>query len=94
MDKFLKSEHLDISLNSSSVDKEFAHQYRTFSVFIYSIQTNDSMRLKALFNFVSPTVYEYITECDDYESAINILKALSTKEQKDRQVCGTASTTL
>lgn len=53
MDKFLKSEHLGISLNSSSVDKEFTHQYCTFSVFIYSIQANDSMRLKALFDIAA-----------------------------------------
>lgn len=62
---------------SLSVNKVYAHWHHTFNVFVHSIQANNSVRPNTLVNFVSSTVYEYIAECDDYESAIDTLKAFT-----------------
>ena len=53
----MKLELVDISLNSSSVDREFMHCYCTFSSLTHcSTQVNDIDKLDTLVTFVSPSV--------------------------------------
>ena len=68
MNKFMKSERLNVSLNSHSVDWEFTYWHRTFFYLIRrNTQANDTDELDALVTFVSPSVYGHITDCDNYE---------------------------
>jgi len=84
MDKFLKPERLDVSPNSPSADRDFTHWYRTFAALIRrSTQASDIDKLDALITFVSPSVYEYIAECDEYETALNLLKDLYIKPKNE-----------
>ena len=49
---------------------------RTFENFISTITTQEINRFALLTNYVAPSVYEYIADCDKYESAITVLKEL------------------
>ena len=78
MDKFLRPERFDAVPNTSGADKAWTHWKRTFNGFITSIDTTVQTvnKLDILVNYVSPDVYEYISECNDFESAMVVLESM------------------
>ena len=83
MDKFLKPERFDADPNSSTAVKQWLHWHRTFSNFLAAIATHDPDKLNMLINHVAPSVSEYIAECETYDAAINVLKALHVKPKNE-----------
>ena len=78
MDKLLCPERFDAVPNTSGADRAWIHWKRTFNGFITSIDTTAQTvnKLDILVNYVSPDVFEYITECNDFESAMVVLDSM------------------
>jgi hypothetical protein len=81
MERYLRPERLDADPTSSTAKQEYQHWKRTFDVFLTSVAAHTPDNLNTLINFVSPTVYTFISEADTYDAAIAILKALYIKEK-------------
>ena len=83
MEKYLKPERLDTRPNTPLSSKNFNHWFRSFSSFLRKIIDpnihSDLDKLDTLINCVSPDVYEYIAECDTFDTAVNCLKELYIK---------------
>ena len=54
--------------------KEFRHWIQTFEYYIEVLPQEGLDKLKILTNFVSPTVYDFISDCTTYKSAKETLK--------------------
>jgi len=68
--------------SSPDAHKYWRHWKRTFDNFIDSLQTraeNPPDKLATLVNFVDPSIYELISECEDYDTAIGILTSTYVK---------------
>jgi len=79
MDTLLKSTRLDLDPNSPPAAKEWKHWHRTFKLCIDECGEHASNKFKALINFVSHHVYDYIEDCSDYDAAIEDLTHLYIK---------------
>ena len=79
MEKYLKPERLDTPLSS----KNFNRWFRSFSSFLGKIIDpnvhTDLDKLDTLINCISSDVYEYIAECNTFDTAVNRLKELYIK---------------
>ncbi|VDI55795.1 Hypothetical predicted protein, partial [Mytilus galloprovincialis] len=64
-------ERLDANPDSPTAAKEWFHWKRTFTNFLTSAGEEAPDKLIMLINFVSPRVYEYIGECETYDTAIS-----------------------
>jgi hypothetical protein len=80
MDKYLRPERFDGDPSQTSAAAEWAHWKKTFLNFL-AVQelSNDQVKLTLLTNHVSPSVYNYIRECESYEQAIGLLGRLYVK---------------
>ena len=76
MDRFLRPEKLDTDPSSSTANKEWLHWFRTFENFVGVLPGDWLDKLKVLTNYVSPRIFEYVEQCETYESAVTTLKAL------------------
>lgn len=78
MEKFLRPDRFDATPNASGSDKAWLHWKRTFNSFLTSVIAShkEINKLDMLVNYVSPTVFEFISECADYDSAMKNLETL------------------
>ena len=78
MEKFLRPERFDAVPNTIGSDKSWLHWKRTFTSFIASVRASNSDIdwLEVLINYVSPSIFEFISECGNYDTAINMLETL------------------
>ena len=78
MEKFLRPERFDATPNASGSDKVWVHWKRTFTSFLTSVSAShhDIDKFEVLINFVSPAVFEYISDCNNYDNAMQTLEAL------------------
>lgn len=75
MDKLLRPENLEVEPCLSDALQQWTHWIRSFENFIEAAKaTEEKDRLNLLINYVSPTIYGYISDCSTYEKAIDILK--------------------
>jgi hypothetical protein len=79
MDKVLRPECLETDPNSNTAATEWQHWKRTFENFLSVLPRERLDKFGVLTNFVSPTVFQYIEESEDYTAAIAILEALFVK---------------
>ena len=80
MERLYRPERLDVDPSSPAASKQWLHWLRTFENFVSSFPTDQQPnKLNLLINHVSPSVFEYVSECESYDSAINILKELYNK---------------
>ena len=79
MDKILRPERLDADPNSSGATKEWLHWKRTFQNFLTVFNRDGLDKLGVLTNYLSPRVYQYIEDCENYEIAMETLGALYVK---------------
>ena len=82
MERFLKPERFDTLPESPGSTKSWNHWLRTFNNFISSIQLPNQQvpdKLLLLTNFLSPAVYDFISESTEFDSAIAVLNALYVK---------------
>jgi len=83
MDKIFKTEKFDVDPNASDVEMRWCHWYRTFSNYLTIIEELHVDKLAALINHVSPSVYRLFSECNTYEDAIDVLRALYVKRKNE-----------
>ena len=74
MDKALRPGRFDCSPNTTVAKKQFAHWFKTFENYLAVLPEEDLNKLNVLVNFLSPNVFELITECTTYDTAVAILK--------------------
>ena len=77
MEKYLKPERLDTPPNTPLSSKNFNHWFQSFSFLRKIIDSNihtDLDKLDTLINCISSDVYEYIAECDTFDTAVNCKK--------------------
>ena len=79
MDKALRLTRFDILPNTPSSAKEFKQWFRTFEYYLEVLPNKGLDKLKVLINFVSPEMFEYISDCTSYVSAIEIIKNVYIK---------------
>ena len=90
MDKWLKPSRFDCDPSSAGAEKEWKHWERTFQNFIATLDrpasgsqaaviATSEQKLSALVNFVSLSVYDYIADADNYDTAIAKLRSLYIK---------------
>lgn len=77
MDRLLIPEKLDTDPNSPTAPLEWEHWYRRFLNF--ASERSDSERLKLLFNYISSSIYQHVSEAKTYSEAVSILKSLYVK---------------
>ena len=79
----LRPERLDTDPNSSTAAKEWLHWKRTFENFLIVLPQERLDKFGVLTNFVSPMVFQYSEDCDDYTTAIAALEALFVKPKNE-----------
>ncbi|XP_004208920.1 uncharacterized protein LOC101241082 [Hydra vulgaris] len=79
MSKILKPTRLDLDHNAPTASKQWKHWKRTFENFIEDCGEDAPDKFRSIINFVSSNVYDYIEECDSYESVIETLENLYVK---------------
>ena len=76
MEKFLRPERFDAIPNTTGADKAWIHWKRTFNGFVTAIKATDNIKFDMLVNYVSPSVFEYISECEDFTIAMQVLESM------------------
>ena len=82
MDRHLLPAVLSADPSSPDALKTWRHWKRTFDFFVDSLPTsseNPPNKLTTLVNFVKPSIYELIAECEDCATAIGILTSTYDK---------------
>ena len=88
MNRLMKPERLSLDPNSPTVSKEWRHWRRTFENYLASFPAEEGeggnaevadTKLKCLINSADFNVFDYIEDCQSYETAINVLNALFIK---------------
>ena len=91
MDKLLKPKDLDVLPNDSNAASVFKYWIAKLESFLQAVEigqaANDpSMRVNRrglLVNFLTPSVYQYIEDCETYEAAVAELKQVYVKTKND-----------
>ena len=79
MDKVLRPERFCTDPSSVGASKSWIHWRRTFENFLAVLKQEGLDKFGVLTNFISPTVFEYVEGCADYESAIATLHNIYVK---------------
>ena len=79
MDKVLRPERFCTDPSSIGASKSWIHWRRTFENFLAVLKQEGLDKFGVLTNFISPTVFEYVEGCADYESAIATLHNIYVK---------------
>ena len=80
MDRLLRPDRFDIEPSAAGATKRWLHWHRTFINFVGSLtEAQQANKLNLLINYVSPMVFEYISESESYEEAIKTLGDLYDK---------------
>ena len=87
MDKHLRPSRFECEPNAIDAEKQWRHWFRTFENFMGSLSFPDTMgdaiiqqhKLSTLINYVSPSIYDFISESTSFNDAVNTLKDLYVK---------------
>ena len=78
MEKFLRPEKFEGS--DTTTPQQWSHWYHTFTNFLGCLDgVTAANKLQLLTNYVSPSVYSYISECETYSDAIKVLEGMFAK---------------
>ena len=71
--------------NSASAAKEWTHWLKTFMNFVLAVEkiTPTVDKLVLLTNYVAPRMYDYISDCETYEKAVDVLTSLYVKPKNE-----------
>ena len=83
MERVLRPERLETDPNSGTAAKEWLHWKRTFENFMAVLHREGLDKLAVLSNFVSPSIFQHIEDCTDYETSIETLQALFIKPKNE-----------
>lgn len=79
MERLLRPERLDTDPSSPTAAQDWKHWVQTFKNFVSAISRDGLDKLGLLTNYVSPRVFESISECETYDDALKTLEALYVK---------------
>ncbi|XP_055882384.1 uncharacterized protein LOC129925800 [Biomphalaria glabrata] len=80
MDRFLRPERLVVDPNDPDAQRIWKHWLHTFEKFALKLAVSEGEKFDLLCNFISHAVYELISDCTDFESAVNTLNGLYVKQ--------------
>ena len=84
MDRLLRPERFDVEPCEAGATKKYLHWLRTFQNFVNSLSPDQQENnLNLLINFVSPSVFEIISEASSYDEAIGLLNNLYNKPKNE-----------
>ncbi|VDP93437.1 unnamed protein product [Echinostoma caproni] len=83
MDRLFRPERFDIDSHSLSASKQCIHWHETFCNFISTVDLPNIEEKQLMVNFLSPSVYQHIIDCPDYEDAIKTLEGLYVKPKNE-----------
>ena len=83
MDQALRPERFETLPNSSTSAKEYKHWFRTFENFVKVLPQTDLDKLSVLIIFLSPDIFEYISDCGNYENAVAVLDNVYIKPMNE-----------
>ena len=85
MENSLKPRRFETLPDAPTASKEWSHWFATFENYIEESDPaiTDAKRKKVLVNFLSFSIYEFISECTTYKQAINTLKNLYVKPKNE-----------
>lgn len=83
MERVFRPERLDTDPASSSASKDWIHWKRTFNNFLESFAAPGPDKLKTLTNYVSPTVFGFIIDCDTFNDAMQVLENIYIKPKNE-----------
>ena len=83
MDRALRPSRLEVSASSPTAEKEFKHWFATFKHYLSALPQDGLDKLVVLINFVSPDVFEYISDCESFEDASKKLSEVYVKPKNE-----------
>ena len=91
MDKLLKRKDLDVLPTDSNAGSVFKYWMATFESFLQAIETGQAaidpssveVNRRGLVNFLTPSAYKYIGDCETYEAAVAELKRVYVKTKNN-----------
>ncbi|XP_068214427.1 uncharacterized protein [Palaemon carinicauda] len=85
MERLLRPPQFDVDPDSAQDTKEWTYWLRTFTNFVQAVKltTPTLDKLVLLTNYVAPSVYDYISECETYEKAEEVLTSLYGKPNNE-----------
>ncbi|XP_064120276.1 uncharacterized protein LOC135224883 [Macrobrachium nipponense] len=85
MERLLRPPWFEVDPDSAQAAKEWTHWLRMFTNFVQSVQLTTPMldKLVLLTNYVAPSVYDFISECETYEKAEEVLTSLHVKPKNE-----------
>ena len=89
MEKVLKPERFDCESSLPQADKIWSHWKKTFENFLLALERSHVSsagpldKLSILINYVSPGVFEYISEANSYADAISTLQSIFVKPKSE-----------
>ena len=81
--KVLTPDKLTTLPSDASGEKHYKHWLKTLENFIDDCGSQAPDKLRCLTKYVSPDVYDYVSEAITYEAAIEILTKLYVKSKND-----------
>ena len=81
MERYLRPERLAATPNEPGAEAQYKHWKKTFDIFVQSLSEQNPNKLHMLINFVAPEIFEFISGCTTYESAVEILEGLFVKKR-------------
>ena len=73
MKRILRPDRCDADPNSGTATRKWNHWHKTFTNYLESIAHHEPNKLNVLVNHLTPRVYDYISGCISYYTAINML---------------------
>ena len=77
MDKLLKPKDLDVLPTDSNATSVFKYWIATFESFLQAVESGQAaidpsveVNRRGLVNFLIPSAYQYIEDCETYEAAV------------------------
>ena len=96
MKKLLAPDRLSSDPGSSAAEKEYIHWKKTFDYFMEDalLSTDEDeeepdeeqenyFKLRCLTKYVSASIYEYFSDCENYKDAITVLDKLYLKKKNE-----------
>ena len=82
MDRVLRPERFDCDPNSPDASRNWKYWFTTFSN-LESIDSLQPNKLKTLITFISPAMFELISEYDSYEMAVSALESIYVRPKNE-----------
>ena len=76
MDRFAQPARFDADPYATDSTDQWIHWLRTFKHFLSCIKSHEPNELEILINYLSPSVYKSISECETFEDAITTLNSI------------------